>query len=178
MPCIASLGRRRDQPTGNTQIIAVEIEDKSKYQISTKDFEGAFGDSNRDFYADFVHKLDNELNAAVHPSAEVRDLRLVSVRKDAGGNTHARLVGNINFLGENATLGGEFVWLHNLRIFRGKAWSSLAVTSNEQLLLNARESFRQEDYLDAKRCLDAIQDKSQLPRSVQRLKDIIDRKLD
>jgi hypothetical protein len=156
----------------------VEQNERLKDWISAKDFESAFGVSRRDFYADFVHKLDNELGAAVHPSADVQDLRLVSVRKDAGGNTHARLVGNINFLGESGTLGGEFVWLDNLRTFRGKAWSSLAVTSDEQLLLNARSSFRQEAYLDAKRCLDAIQDKSQLSRSFQRWKDIIDRKLD
>jgi len=155
----------------------VERRGNAKYGISIKDFESAFGVSRHDFYADFVHKLDIELDA-VHPSAEVRDLRLVSVRKDVGGNIHARLVGNINFLGENGTLGGEFVWLRNLRTFRGKAWSSLAVTSDQQLLLNARANFRRNAYLDARQCIDAIQDQRQLPKSIRRLKEIINRKLD
>ena len=127
------------------------------------------------FYADFVRKLNKELDAVVHPSAEVQDLRLISVNTDSSGNVHARLVGNINFLDERGTLGGEFVWLNNLRTFRGRAWSSLAVTSDEQLLINARESFRQKAFHDAKRSLDAIQ--SQLPRSATRLKEIIGSKL-
>lgn len=59
----------------------MERGDKIKYQISAKDFVDAFGVSDRDFYADFVHKLDKELDAAVYPSAEVQDLRLVSVRR-------------------------------------------------------------------------------------------------
>lgn len=153
------------------------MSDWTSVSIPREDFERAFGRDAHEFYAKFIAKVNKELKIVIHASGVIRELQLVSSRKDSGGNTHVLINGSITLFAQDGSLGGEFVWLRNLKSFRGKAWSSLESPSDKELLMRGRESFRTKRYNDAKRHLEAIQDTSGLPNSATRLKEIVRRKL-
>lgn len=145
--------------------------------ISKSEYESAFGSAANAYYQDFTRKLNAELEARVHPSAKIENLRPLSAWTDVGGNIHVRLGGSVSFLEQHGEIGGEFVWLKTLKKFRGKAWSTLELDSDARILLKARHSFRCKHYDEASYFLNAIQDIDALPRSALLLKTIVDRNL-
>lgn len=147
------------------------------FTISESDYVSAFGVSNSRHYAEFMNKFRNEFDKVVHPYAEVNSLELSSRGADLAENVHVTLKAIVNFVNESGDLGGEFVWLANLKKFRGKVWCSLPFYSDTQLVMKARECFRLEHYGEAKNYLDAIMDHSDVPESAALLEDIVDHKL-
>lgn len=148
-----------------------------RFAISESDFVSTFGASNSKYYSDFVRKFCSEFDKVVHPYAEVNNLELSLQGTDLAGNIHVTLKANVNFVNESGDLGGEFVWLANLKKFRGKVWCSLPFYSDTQLVMKARECFRLEHYSEAKNYLDAIIDHSDVPESAALLEEIVDHKL-
>ena len=148
-----------------------------KQDITRTQFVRKFGLIGSEPYKKFLMKLNTELADAVHPSARVTNLGLLSSWTDSGGNIHGILEGHVIFVGEQGELGGEIVWLKNLRTFRGKIWSSLDRTSDHQLAEKARQSFRQGNYRRARDFLDGIQDIAGCPRSTVLLSRMINRKV-
>lgn len=147
-----------------------------KFHISKDEIESVFP-SGSTHYDEFVCKLNAEFGAVVHPSALVQSLRIASSWKDSGGNVHLILSGEISFIGELSEIGGEIVWLMNLKRYRGRAWSSVSISSDEYLLSKARERFRQEQYREAHDLLNAIRNIDRLSRSSRRLKELVEKKL-
>ena len=147
-----------------------------RFEISESDFVSNYGSLGVASYAKFIEKLNRELNAIVHPYAKIVDLRLNGNWTDAGNNADSRLTGNVTFLDESGEIGGEFVWLKKVHKFRGKAWSSLDLSTDIQLLFKARHSIRQEQYAESREFLNAIQDMNSLPRSVVFLTRLVDQK--
>lgn len=149
-----------------------------RFTISENDFTSTFGLSNSKYYSDFVNKFRSEFYKVVHPFAEVNNFEMSSRVADLAGNIHVMLKANVKFICESGELGGEFVWLTNLKKFRGKLWCSLPCYTDNQLVVKARESFRHENYSEARLLLDAIQDHTKVPESSALLEKIIDQKLD
>jgi hypothetical protein len=147
-----------------------------KVLISQDDFFQAFGLTDRDLYQIFTDKLTLELGKTLHPSAVVESICLESPRRDDAGNVHVVLHGRAKALKHEGQIGGEFVWLKNLRAFRGKTWSSLENPSDATLLLMARESFRRSMFRQALMCLDAVQNQEAMPRWTEKLKKILQTK--
>ncbi|MEP7213444.1 MAG: hypothetical protein ABI791_10230 [Acidobacteriota bacterium] len=148
-----------------------------KFELSKREIVGAFGSKSSDYFQEFNQKLSSELEAKIHPTAELENLRLNSTWKDTGGNIHASLKGEIKFLGQCGEVGGEFVWLNNIKKFRGKAWSSLEIASDGRLLEDARRALRLRRYTEARDILDAISNFEFVPRSARFLKKLIAKKL-
>ena len=131
--------------------------------IQQTDFVKAFRLTDSIQYEQFYEKVTKELAEILHPLAVVDNLGFASTWRDAGGNTHVTLKGTASSFGRRKEIGGEFVWLKNLRRFRGKIWSELENHSDVQLLMMARDSYRKLEYREATNYLNAIQVPKNLP---------------
>jgi hypothetical protein len=151
--------------------------DRVKLSISKDEFASMFPSDAKAYYDEFISELNTKFSTVIHPSAHVQNLKNGSIWMDSGGNSHITLRGEIFFLGESGELGGKFVWLKNLKKFRGKAWSSLSIGSDTYLVAKAREHFREARFREAWELLNAIQDIDCLTRSSRQLKELVERRL-
>ena len=141
--------------------------------ISQSEFSSAFKLNDKSYYDDFVEKISKELTRILHPAANITDLSCTHRGEDAGGNVHVMLQGSARIFDNVAQIGGEIVWLVHRRSFRGKLWSALANPSDIELLMRARDSFRDAKFDDANNYLCAIRQPESMPRWSRFLKKLI-----
>ncbi len=145
--------------------------------ISASQFQSAFGKARSEYLSQFLSKFGRELEKVVHPASEVGDFALVRGISDSAGNIRTGVRASVTFVNETGEIRGEFVWLRNVKKFRGKLWSSIPYYTDLQLVVRARDSFRCGQFAEAKSFLDAIQRFEDVPESAKLLNKLLIREL-